>query len=68
MTITLNGEPKILSAPTTLAALVESLGTKPDRVAIELNRVLAPRTTWANVQLAEGDQLEIVHFVGGGCR
>jgi thiamine biosynthesis protein ThiS len=39
---------------------------KSDRVAIELNREIAPRDRWAQIELNEGDQLEIVHFVGGG--
>ncbi len=67
MIITLNGTPREVPEAQTLAALVESLGMKPDRVAAEHNRKLAPRTTWAEVTLQPGDQLEIVHFVGGGC-
>lgn len=50
----------------TLAALIERLGMKPDRVAIELNREIAPRDRWSEVALKDGDRLEIVHFVGGG--
>jgi thiamine biosynthesis protein ThiS len=52
--------------PFTLAALIESLGMKPDRVAVELNREIVPRDRWTDTALNEGDQLEIVHFVGGG--
>jgi thiamine biosynthesis protein ThiS len=52
----------------TLAALVESLGMKPDRVAVELNRNIVPRDRWGSTPLSEGDRLEIVHFVGGGLR
>ncbi len=52
--------------PFTLAALVEILGMKPDRVAVELNREIVPRDLWAETVLNEGDRLEIVHFVGGG--
>jgi sulfur carrier protein len=52
--------------PFPLAALVEALGMKPDRVAIELNRNVIPRNRWAETSLAEGDRLELVHFVGGG--
>ncbi len=66
MTITLNGESREIPQTLTLANLVDSLGMKPDRVAIERNRKLAPRTTWAEVTLQPGDQLELVHFVGGG--
>ena len=49
-----------------LAGLIEQLGMKSDRVAVELNREIAPRDRWARLELNEGDQLEIVHFVGGG--
>ncbi|MGH9602961.1 MAG: sulfur carrier protein ThiS [Terriglobales bacterium] len=40
---------------------------KGDRVAIERNREIVSRDRWSEVVLAEGDRLEIVHFVGGGC-
>lgn len=63
--MTINGEPRQLSADT-LSALVEHLGMKPDRVAIELNRDIVPREQWPQTQLRDGDQLEIVQFVGGG--
>jgi thiamine biosynthesis protein ThiS len=65
MTLTINGEPQISSAET-LAALVEQLGMKPDRVAIELNREIVPRDRWPQTPLHDGDRLEIVQFVGGG--
>ena len=52
--------------PFTLLILLELLGVKADRVAIELNRDIVPRDRWAETQLKEGDRLEIVHFVGGG--
>ncbi len=52
--------------PFTLAALIESLGMKPDRVAVELNRNIVPRDRWTDTKLTEGDRLEVVHFVGGG--
>jgi thiamine biosynthesis protein ThiS len=65
MNVTINGEPRTASAET-LTALVEELGMKPDRVAIELNREIVPRGRWPQTRLTDGDQLEIVHFVGGG--
>jgi sulfur carrier protein len=52
--------------PLTLAALVEFLAMKSDRVAVELNREIVPRDRWAATALKDGDRLEIVHFVGGG--
>ena len=71
MKLQINGEDRDFSdapAPFTLAALVETLGMKADRVAVELNRDIVPRDRWAETQLHEGDRLEIVHFVGGGLR
>jgi len=65
MKLTINGQLQD-SAPTTLAQLIEHLGMKQDRVAVELNRNIVSRDQWAETHLAEGDQLEIVHFVGGG--
>ena len=66
MKLHINGEEKTFDSPLTLAALVEVLGMKPDRVAIELNRDIAPRATWVETMLNDGDRLEVVHFVGGG--
>ena len=66
MRLVINGEEKDLAAITTLASLVEHLGLKSDRLAVELNRDIVPRARWGNVELQEGDRLEIVHFVGGG--
>jgi thiamine biosynthesis protein ThiS len=70
MKLHINGEERSLDAPAplTLAALVEILGMKPDRVAVELNRDIVPRSQWPETRLHEGDRLELVHFVGGGCR
>jgi sulfur carrier protein len=71
MNLHINGEERIFPAPGgdpfTLAALIESLSMKPDRVAVELNREIVPRDRWSQTVLKDGDRLEIVHFVGGGC-
>lgn len=64
--ITLNGERRSLPAGTSVATLVETLELKKGRVAVERNREIVPMSQWADVALAEGDSLEIVHFVGGG--
>ena len=68
MDLHVNGEARTFAdpAPLTLAALIESLAMKPDRVAVELNRDIVPRDRWPDTLLKEGDRLEIVHFVGGG--
>jgi thiamine biosynthesis protein ThiS len=63
----INGEERTLDNAGTLAALLEALGMKQDRVAVELNRSIVSREHWAETALSEGDRLEIVHFVGGGC-
>ena len=67
MTLTINGENRELANVGTLADLIAQIGMKPDRVAVELNRELVPRDRWSNTPLSNGDRLEIVHFVGGGC-
>ena len=65
MNLVINGEPQT-SPPATLSALVEHLGMKADRVAVELNREIVPRDQWPHTELHDGDRLEIVQFVGGG--
>jgi thiamine biosynthesis protein ThiS len=70
MKLQINGEERDFSAvpvPFTLVALVDVLGMKGDRVAIELNRDIVPRDRWADTVLNDGDCLEVVQFVGGGC-
>lgn len=66
MKLIVNGEEKQFPELTTLAALIEHVGAKSDRVAVELNRDIIPRTQWGATSLKDGDRLEIVHFVGGG--
>ncbi len=66
MTLHVNGEAREYADGTTVAALVEQLGMKADRVAVELNREIVPRNRWPATPLHDGDRLEVVHFVGGG--
>jgi thiamine biosynthesis protein ThiS len=66
MKLQINGEARDFNPPLTLATLLDQLEMKADRVAIELNRSIVARDQWAKTSLAEGDRLEIVHFVGGG--
>jgi thiazole synthase len=61
-----NGEHRRVLAGMTLAALAAELGLDPAKVAVERNFAVVPRSTLGEVIIAEGDQLEIVHFVGGG--
>ncbi len=67
--LTLNGTQRTLeslAAPVTLEAVLAALSLRGDRIAVELNGTLAPRTSWAGQTVRSGDKLEIVHFVGGG--
>jgi thiazole synthase len=66
MTITLNGDPRRIAPGTSIAALLAELDLPAEKVAVERNLAIVPRSTFGQVQLAEGDALEIVHFVGGG--
>ena len=69
LTLILNGQSRTfdsLSEPATLEQLVAELGLKSDRVAIEYNGDIAPRSAWSETTLSAGDRLEVVHFVGGG--
>ena len=66
MKVIINGDDHQLDGPITLSGLVERLGMKADRVAVELNLEIVPRSRWIETQMADGDRLEIVHFVGGG--
>ncbi|WP_372916241.1 sulfur carrier protein ThiS [Sandarakinorhabdus sp.] len=66
ISITLNGDPRCAAPSSSIADLLISLGLPPEKVAVERNLAIVPRSTFAQVVLAEGDALEIVHFVGGG--
>lgn len=66
MTLHINGQPREFPDSLTVASLVAHLGMKPDRVAVELNLEIVPRSNWDATRLKDGDKLEIVHFVGGG--
>jgi thiazole synthase len=66
ISITVNGEHKRVAAGLSIAALASELGLVPEKVAVERNLEVVPRSTLAQVCLEDGDDLEIVHFVGGG--
>ena len=65
ISLIVNGEARRTGAAT-IAELVGELSLKPEKVAVERNGAIVPRSTLAEVPLADGDVLEIVHFVGGG--
>ena len=66
MTVTVNDEPRELAAGATVADLVATLGLGPRRIAVEVNRAIVTRATYAETVLRDGDTIEIIHFVGGG--
>lgn len=61
-----NGEHRRVASGLSLADLARELGLEPAKVAVEHNLVVVPRSTLAQVKLEDGDEIEIVHFVGGG--
>jgi thiazole synthase len=66
ITISVNGEHKRVAAGLTIAELASELGLVPEKVAVERNLSVVPRSTIGRVLVEDGDELEIVHFVGGG--
>ena len=66
MKLKLNGEEKEISEGLSVAGLLEQLQIRQARVVVERNREIVPRDAYGAIFLAEGDTLEIVHFVGGG--
>ncbi|MHB8059005.1 MAG: sulfur carrier protein ThiS [Desulfuromonadaceae bacterium] len=66
MRIILNGEQAETADGATVETLLQQLGISRERVAIELNADIVPKAGYENQLLADGDKIEIVHFVGGG--
>jgi thiamine biosynthesis protein ThiS len=64
--IRLNGDPHELAAPLTIAAFLESLGIDARRVAVERNLTVVKRADYDKTMVEDGDEIEIVNFVGGG--
>jgi thiazole synthase len=64
--VTVNGEVRTAPPGITVAGLLAEMGIDPARVAIERNQDVIPRRTWGQTALSDGDQVEIVAFVGGG--
>ena len=66
MQIVLNGEPASVAEAATVTALLTQLQLAGQRLAVELNGQIVPRSRWAEVALREGDRAEIVRAIGGG--
>lgn len=66
MRLTINGEEREFVQAGDVAAMVAVLGLDPRKVAVERNLEIIPRSLYAATPLADGDRIEIVHFIGGG--
>ena len=66
LTVVVNGEPRQVPGPATLLDLLQQLGLDPRTVVVERNREIVRRPRLGETALAEGDAIELVHFVGGG--
>ena len=66
ISISVNGEQRSIGAGRSVAGLLENLGLDRRKVAVELNLEIVPKSLFDATLIAEGDRLEIVHFIGGG--
>ncbi|MBB5519612.1 sulfur carrier protein ThiS [Amphiplicatus metriothermophilus] len=66
MQVLINGETRRFDAPMSVSALLAALELPATKVAVERNLEIVPRSAFAETTLADGDRIEIVHFVGGG--
>lgn len=64
--VRLNGKDREIDAGLSVRELVESLELNPELIVVELNREILSRDRFGEIQVSEGDQVELVHFVGGG--
>jgi thiazole synthase len=62
----MNGDLRRVTVGVTIAEMLRELGLEAQKVAVERNLEIVPRSTFNDVRVAEGDKFEIVHFVGGG--
>jgi len=66
LTLTVNGDPRVIEGPATLADLLRQLELDARMVVVELNREIVRRPWLAETEVQNGDSVELVHFVGGG--
>lgn len=64
--VRLNGKDREIDSGLSVQELVESLDLNPKLIVVELNGEILSRDSFGEVQVSEGDQVELVHFVGGG--
>jgi sulfur carrier protein len=66
ISIVLNGEPYVIEGDARLTTLIAALKMKPTRIAVELNREVVPKAQYGKIVLREGNEVELINFVGGG--
>ncbi|MCC6914203.1 MAG: sulfur carrier protein ThiS [Rhodospirillaceae bacterium] len=66
MNITLNGDARAIPDGLSVEGLLAHLGIQSKKVAVERNLEIVPKSAFAATQVADGDRMEIVHFIGGG--
>ena len=67
--ITVNGEAQEVQLPLSLTELIKQNDVQqPDMVSVQVNEDFADRTEWDNIQIQEGDSVDFLYFMGGGCR
>ena len=66
MQLNINGQPRNVTAPLNIGQLLQQLELAPERVVVELTREILTPDTQADIQLNDGDSLELIQFVGGG--
>lgn len=66
MKVTVNGEAREIAPGTTVSGLLENLGLHPRLIVVEHNREILDRTSFDATEVRAGDNIELVHFVGGG--
>jgi sulfur carrier protein len=64
--IHLNGEPYTITGDSALEALLDKLGARRSRIAVEINHEVVPKAEYARTALKDGDKVEVINFVGGG--
>jgi sulfur carrier protein len=66
MSVTVNGETREIAPGTTVSQLLAGLGLHPRLIVVEHNREILDRSSYDATEVRAGDNLELVHFVGGG--
>jgi sulfur carrier protein len=67
MTVTVNGRGNDVAPGTTVADLISQLGARPTGTAVAINGEVVPRSAWTHQRIADGDALEVLAAVQGGC-